>query len=91
MRKPYKVVNHTYDLRIEGQEWRRELLRDSLFHAIAFAYKQKPDDQTDMLFLIQENHEPHREQFFCMPYQMWDALCETPEVMTMYLRIGGFR
>lgn len=90
MKKPYTVITRSYDLRIEGQDWRRELSRDSLFHAIEFAYKQKPDDQTDMLFLIQENHSPHQEAFFCMPYQMWESLCESPTVMSMYLRIRGF-
>lgn len=89
MKKPHKGTTQTYDLRIEGQEWRRNMARDSVFHAIQFAYKQKPDDQTDMLFLIQENFDPYEEFFFCMPFQMWEALCETPEVMSMYLRMRG--
>lgn len=86
-KKLNEVVNHTYDVRLEGQEWRRELSKNSAFHAVSFAYKQLPDNETDMLFVLRENWNNHKEHFFCMPYLMWDALCETPEVMGNYLRI----
>jgi hypothetical protein len=89
MRKPYKVVDETYDLRIEGQEWRRRLSRNALFHAVQYAYKQLPNEETELLFLIEENYSGgDQERCFCMPFQMWEALCEDADTMRMYLRLG---
>lgn len=91
MRRSYKVPSiRLYDLRIEGQEWRRGMQMHNVYHAIEFAFKQKNDSEADMLFVIEINDVENFEEKFCMCYTMWEALCETPEVMGMYLRICGF-
>lgn len=84
-----KKPSNTFDIRIEGDPWIRNIDRDAMHHAITSAFVRKDKDQDDMLFVIQENASGgDMEQFFCMSGQMWEALCETPQIMTMFLNMG---
>lgn len=89
MRKLYKFEK-SYNLLIQGQELREEMRRDSVFHAIEFAYKQMPDNETNMVFTIWQRDTTNPQADFAMPHLMWSALCESPEVMSIYLRLRGF-
>jgi hypothetical protein len=87
MRKPQKHQVESYDLRIEGCPWAEGLSREALYETIEAAFAQLPDIETEMLFLIRQDYGSHQEQFFCMPHLMWEALCETSDVMRSYLQI----
>ncbi len=91
-RAPKPKLRDTYDLRMEGMPWYRDLSRDDLYHAVEAAYKARPENDNELLFVIAENASGlFEEQFFCMDYIMWEALCETPGVMTMYLNMFWHR
>lgn len=81
-------AHETYSLRMEGQEWVRGLSCEALFHSIESAYEKLGDPNKDLLFLIEENYTgADQESNFCMNAIMWEALCETPDSMRMYLRM----
>lgn len=84
-----KKLSETYDLRMEGQEWVRGLSCGALFQAIEAAYEKLGDPNKDLLFRIEENYTGgDQESNFCMDEIMWEALCETPDAMRMYLRMS---
>jgi hypothetical protein len=84
-----KKVKETYSLRLEGQQWARGLSCEAVFQAIESAYEKLGDPNEDMLFLIEENYTgSDHEHNFCVNAIMWEALCETPDAMRMYLRMS---
>lgn len=83
MRKP-KANQETYDVRIEGKPWMRGLSRVQAFEAIEAAFAELADPNADMLFAI----EAEGQSVFVMDAIMWEACCESPDVMKAYLEMG---
>jgi hypothetical protein len=90
--KLHQASKITYNLRLEGKPWRRGLSRDALFEQIHQAYETLFDSDIDMLFLVEQEFKGGcYDNYFCTPYTMWEALCETPEIMADYLQLSWER
>lgn len=85
----HKPAAETYDVRIEGKKWLRNLSCAAAFGTIQAAFEKLGDPNEELLFLIQENFTgSDQETSFCTNEIMWEALCEDPEAMRMYLQMG---
>lgn len=85
----HKDVVETYDVRIEGQKWVRGVSCAEAFAAIQAAFDKLDDPNEELLFLIQENFTgSDQTNSFCTNEMMWEAICENPAAMRMYLQMG---
>jgi hypothetical protein len=76
-----------FDLRVEGTPWVLSVDANYSHQSIQAAFINKHEFDDDLMFLIRKN-DTGEEQFFCINYVMWQALCESPSIMVMYLSLG---
>lgn len=79
----------TYDLKIKGEEWLRGLSCTAAFNTIQDAMYELGDPNMELSFVIKENFTGHDQKTsFTVNEFMWEAICESPSSMRMYLRMG---
>ena len=84
-----KPTVETYDLKIGRREWSRGFSCKVIFNALQAEFEKLGDPNAELRFVIKENFTGHDQKTsFNVNEIMWDALCESPSSMRMYLRMG---
>jgi hypothetical protein len=83
-----KPMSETYDLQIKRRGWLNGLSCTAAFNAIQAEFEKLGDPNIELRFVIKENFTGQGKKApFTVNAIMWDAICESPSSMRMYLRM----